>query len=80
MSAKFVAFINPHDKKPMLINPAHVGTASESGPNKVTLVMGTWQGGGFRPDGEGNLKFVWETLTRTPVDLTWTSGGQSGGR
>ena len=21
---------------------------------------------------EGNLKSVWETLTRTPVDLTWT--------
>jgi hypothetical protein len=80
MSAKFVAFINPHDKKPMLINPAHVRTASESGPNKVTLVMDTWQGGGFRPDVEGNLKSVWETLTRTPVDLTWTSGGQSEGR
>jgi hypothetical protein len=72
MSAKFVAFINPDDKKPMLINPAHVRTASESGPNKVTLVMDTWQGGGFGPDVEGNLKSVWETLTRTPVDLTWT--------
>jgi hypothetical protein len=29
-----MAFINPHEKKPMLINPAHVRTASESGPNK----------------------------------------------
>ena len=47
MSAKFVAFINPHDKKPMLINPAHVRTASESGPNKVTLVMDTWHGVAF---------------------------------
>ena len=69
-SAKFVAFINPRDKKPMLINPAHVRTASEIGPNKVTLVMDTWEGGGFRQDVEGNLKSVWETLTRTPVDLT----------
>jgi hypothetical protein len=50
----------------------HVRTASESGPNKVTLVMDTWEGGGFGPDLEGNLKSVWETLTRTPVDLTWT--------
>ena len=50
MSAKFVAFINPQDKKPMLINPAHVRTASEIGPNKVTLVMDTWEGGGFRQD------------------------------
>jgi hypothetical protein len=71
-SAKFVAFINPQDKKPMLVNPAHVRTASEIGPNKVTLVMDTWEGGGFPQDVEGNLKSVWETLTRTPVDLTWT--------
>jgi hypothetical protein len=53
MSTKFVCFINPHDKKPMLINPAHVRTASESGPNKGTLVMDTWQGG--RPDVGGIL-------------------------
>ena len=72
MSAEFVAFINPQDKKPMLINPAHVRTASEIGPNKVTLVMDTWHGGELRQDVEGNLKSVWETLTRTPVDLTWT--------
>ena len=73
MSAKFVAFINPHDKKPMLINPAHVRTASESGPNKVTLVMDTWQGGGFRPDVEGNLKSAWEDTRGPDMDLRWTA-------
>ena len=72
MSAKFGAFINPRDRKPMLINPAHIRTAVEIGPNQVTLVTDTWEGGGFRQDVEGNLKSVGETLTRTPVDLRWT--------
>jgi hypothetical protein len=42
------------------------------GPAQVTLVMDTWEGGGFRQDVEGDLKSVWETLTRTPADMTWT--------
>ena len=38
MSTKFVCFINPHTNKPILVNPAHVRTASEVDPQKVALV------------------------------------------
>ena len=34
MSTKFVCFINPHTNKPILVNPAHVRTASEVDPQK----------------------------------------------
>jgi hypothetical protein len=59
MSTKFVCFINPHTNKPVLVNPAHVRTASEVDPQKVALVMD----GGLRQEVEGDLKSVWETLT-----------------
>jgi hypothetical protein len=69
MSTKFVVFTNAHTKKPVLVNPAHVNAASEvDGHNMVRLVMDA----GSHQEVEGNLKSVWETLTRTPVDLTWT--------
>ena len=61
MSAKFVAFINPRDKKPVLINPAHVRTASESGSAQVTLVMDHMHGG--YQDVVGDLKSVCAMLT-----------------
>ena len=48
MSTKFVCFINPHTNKPMLVNPAHVRTASEVDPQKVALVMD----GGLRQEVE----------------------------
>jgi len=59
MSTKFVCFINPHTNKPMLVNPAHILTASEVDPQKVALIMD----GGLRQEVEGDLKSVWETLT-----------------
>ena len=71
MSTKFVLFTNPQGNKPVLVNPAHVRTASESGSAQVTLVMDYGEGGGYQ-NVDGDLKSVWETLTRTPVDLTWT--------
>jgi hypothetical protein len=52
MSTKFVCFINPHTNKPILVNPAHVRTASEVDPQKVALVMDGWRlasGGGGGP-------------------------------
>ena len=72
MTTKFVVFTSPDDKKQVLVNSAHVCTASEIGPNKVMLVFDRGEGSGFYQDVEGDLKSVWETLTRTPVDLTWT--------
>jgi hypothetical protein len=47
MSTKFVCFINPHTNKPILVNPAHVRTASEVDPQKVALVTAR---GRSRPD------------------------------
>ena len=76
MSTKFVMFkmANPNEDgihEPILINPAHVRPAQQRGSDQVTLVMDHGQGGGYQTV-EGDLKSVWETLTRTPVDLTWT--------
>jgi hypothetical protein len=58
-------------QRAILINPAHVCAAHQSGSGQVTLVMDYGEGGGYQ-NVEGDLKSVWETLTRTPVDLTWT--------
>jgi hypothetical protein len=67
MSAKFVCFINAHTRKPILVNPHHVRTATEADSHKtVRLIIGE-----IAEEVEGDLKSVWETLTRTPVDLTW---------
>jgi hypothetical protein len=67
MSTKFVCFINAHTRKPILVNPDHVRTATEADSHKtVRLVIGE-----AAEEVEGDLKSVWETLTRTPVDLTW---------
>ena len=49
----------------MLINPAHVRTVRQSGSAQVTLVMDDGEGGGYQ-NVEGDLKSVWETLTRHP--------------
>jgi hypothetical protein len=60
MSAKFVAFINPRDRKPILINPAHVRTAHKSGSEqscwswiagkgKVMVISARW--GTMKPFG-----------------------------
>jgi len=67
MSTKFVCFINAHTRKPILVNPDRVGTATEADSHKtVRLIIGE-----VAEEVEGDLKSVWETLTRTPVDLTW---------
>jgi hypothetical protein len=71
MSTKFVMFKMADGNEPILINPAHVCAAHQSGSAQVTVVMDYEEGGGYQ-NVEGNLKSVWETLTRTPVDLTWT--------
>jgi hypothetical protein len=58
---------NSHTRKPALVNPDHVRTATEADSHKtVRLVIGE-----AAEEVEGDLKSVWETLTRTPVDLTW---------
>lgn len=64
MATKFVTFTDSHDKKPILVNPDHVRTASETCDNKVTLVMDQWEGGGHTQDVEGDLKSVWTELTK----------------
>ena len=72
MSTKFVMFkMAGRQPEPILINPAHVCAAHQSGSAQVKLVMDYGEGGGYQ-NVEGDLKSVWETLTRTPVDLTWT--------
>ena len=41
MSTKFVLFTNAHTKKPILVNPAHVRTATEADShNRVRLARG----------------------------------------
>jgi hypothetical protein len=41
MSTKFVCFINAHTRKPILVNPDHVRTATEADSHKtVRLVIG----------------------------------------
>jgi hypothetical protein len=74
MSAKFVCFINAHTRKPILVNPDHVRTATEADSHKtVRLVIGE-----AAEEVEGDLKSVWETLTggshpQAPDEhLTWT--------
>jgi hypothetical protein len=63
MSTKFVMFINPHDNQAVLVNPAHVRTASGgSGLQTVALVMD----GGLRQEVKGNLKTVWAKLEEQP--------------
>src|SRR5580704_7571958 len=54
MSTKFVCFINPHTNKPILVNPAHVRTASEVDPQKVALVI-PWLSRGRRPGPQDHL-------------------------
>jgi hypothetical protein len=74
MSTKFVCFINAHTRKPILVNPDHVRTATEADSHKtVRLVIGE-----AAEEVEGDLKSVWETLTgKTTLGapdehLTWT--------
>ena len=69
MSTKFVMFKMADGNEPIVINPAHVCAAHQSGSAQVTLVMDYGEGRGYQ-NVEGDLKSVWETLTRTPVDLT----------
>ena len=58
MSAKFVCFINAHTRKPILVNPDHVRTATEADSHKtVRLVIGE-----AAEEVEGDLKSIWETL------------------
>ena len=73
MSTRFVLFktAGTDEPEPILINPAHVRTARQSGSAQGTLVMDDGEGGGYQ-NVEGDLKSVCETLTRTSVDLTWT--------
>jgi hypothetical protein len=70
VSAKFVAFTDPHTKKPLLVNANRVRTAYESGQNKVTLVMDQWEDGGFYQDVEGDLKSVQAKLMEPDLRLT----------
>ncbi len=48
MSTKFACFINAHTRKPILVNPDHVRTATEADSHKtVRLVIGLprrWRG------------------------------------
>jgi hypothetical protein len=63
MSTKFVMFINPHDNQTVLVNPAHVRTASAGGgPQTVALVID----GGLRQEVKGDLKSVWAKLEEQP--------------
>jgi hypothetical protein len=58
MSTKFVCFINAHTRKPILVNPDHVRTATEADSHKtVRLVIGE-----AAEEVEGDLKSIWETL------------------
>lgn len=73
MSTKFVLFnmadaneASTHER--ILINPAHVRTAHQSGSNQVTLVMDHGRGGGYE-NVAGDLKTVWEKLTGDKVGL-----------
>ena len=63
MSTKFVLFTNAHTNKPVLVNPAHVNTASEvDGHNMVRLVMDA----GSHQEVADILESIWEALTRIP--------------
>ena len=54
MSTKFVCFINAHTRKPILVNPDHVRTATEADSHKtVRLVIGE-----AAEEVEGDLKSV----------------------
>jgi hypothetical protein len=55
----FVIFTSPHNKKPLLINPDLVRSASEvEGRGYVRLVMDVHHG----EDVEGDLDSVWKKL------------------
>ena len=55
MSTKFVCFINAHTRKPILVNPDHVRTATEADGHKtVRLVIGE-----AAEEVEGDLKSIW---------------------
>src|SRR5947209_7398232 len=63
MSTRFVMFkmASPDaegNRQSILINPAHVRTAHQSGSDQVTLVMDHGRGGGHE-NVEGNIKSVW---------------------
>jgi hypothetical protein len=61
MSTKFVLFTNAHTKKPILVNPAHVSTATEADSHtRVRLAM---EGGEHAEEVEGDLQTVWAMLT-----------------
>jgi hypothetical protein len=86
MSTKFVLFrtAGTDEPEPILINPAHVRTARQSGSSQVTLVMDDGEGGGYQ-NVEGDLKSVWEKLTGESVHpraldehRTWTRRAPEG--
>jgi hypothetical protein len=67
VSTKFVMFKmlrtnadGGHD--PILINPAHVRTAHQSGPDQVILTLDHGHGGGTKQVA-GDLQTVWKMLT-----------------
>jgi hypothetical protein len=51
MSTKFVCFINAHTRKPILVNPDHVRTATEA---DITKRSG-WSSGRLRRRWRGTL-------------------------
>ena len=51
----------------ILINPAHVRTARQSGSAQVTLVMDDGEGGGYQTVVGDRQNPFGETLTRTPA-------------
>ena len=66
MSTKFVMFQSARTNQdgghpPILINPAHVRTANQSGSDQVTLVMNYGEGGGYESV-VGDLQTVWMML------------------
>jgi hypothetical protein len=67
VSTKFVMFQSARTNQdgghpPILINPAHVRTANQSGSDQVTLVMDHGEGGGYESV-MGDLDTVWKLLT-----------------
>jgi hypothetical protein len=67
MSAKFVEFTNASTKESVLVNADHVRLAHKvPGHHRVKLVMDSEHA----VDVEGDLKSVWEILTK--LDVTYT--------
>jgi hypothetical protein len=68
VSTKFVKFTSARPNQdgghpPILINPAHVRTAHQSGSDQVTLVMDHGRDGVPAENVMGDLETVWQLLT-----------------